>query len=310
MCHVDDFVFAGTAEWNKSTIDVIMTEFNISTHFPKYFKYIGLEIFQDRNGVKLDQLKYISTVQEIKLASGRMTDKDAPLTTEEKSLLRSASGQLLWASTQTRPDMSYDACIVSNYGKEPTVDNIIYANKAIRQMKSIELKLVFPYLGPIEELKIICFADASHANLPCGASQGAYIIFIANNDNMIAPIMWQSKKLDRVTKSPLASETMVLADGADTAFLVASMLQEIFNLTSLPPIECRTDSDSLIKFLATSHVIQDSRLRVNIARIREMLTLKEISVTWVSSEDQLADSMTKKGASSMKLLKVLSNSHL
>ena len=55
------------------------------------------------------------------------------------------------------------------------------------------------------------------------------------------------------------------------------MVQEVFLLSVPPTVECFTDSAQLTDFLETSHVIQDTRLRVDIAsRIREMFELKEI----------------------------------
>ena len=59
--------------------------------------------------------------------------------------------------------------------------------------------------------------------------------------------------------------------------------------------------------LQTSHVIQDSRLRVDAARIKEMIELKECGVKWISNEKQLADPLTKAGASPNRLLEVLQN---
>lgn len=79
----------------------------------------------------------------------------------------------------------------------------------------------------------------------------------------------------------------------------------MFALSNEPRVQCFTDSKSLIDHLQTSHVIQDSRLRVDVARIREMIALKECEMKWVPSEKQLADPLTKAGATSMKLLEVL-----
>ena len=41
---------------------------------------------------------------------------------------------------------------------------------------------------------------------------------------MVAPITWQSKKISRVTKSPLALETLSLSEVADAGFMIASMV--------------------------------------------------------------------------------------
>ena len=126
----------------------------------------------------------------------------------------------------------------------------------------------------------------------------------------VAPILWQSKKLKRVTKSPLASETLALGEAADAGILIANLLSEIHGLKNLPPVQCITDSKSLRDTLHTSNTIEDMSFQVNIGRLREMINLKEISVRWVEGKMQLADPLTKRGASADLLLKVLSQSTL
>ena len=127
---------------------------------------------------------------------------------------------------KTRPDCAYDACFVSNCGKDPTVIHLLCANKAVKKMKSTSVRVLFPKLGDVSKLHVVAFSDAAHANLPSGASQGGMVVFLAGNGR-VAPIAWQSKKLDRVTKSPLGAETMALADAADTGVLVVKMVEEI-----------------------------------------------------------------------------------
>ena len=55
----------------------------------------------------------------------------------------------------------------------------------------------------------------------------------------------------------------------------------------------------------SNKIISDPRLRVDVARLREMSDLQEITIKWVPSEMQLADSLTKRGASTDLLRKVL-----
>ena len=90
--------------------------------------------------------------------------------------MRSVSGQLLWATPQSRPDASFDACAVSNYGKEPIVRSILMDNRSVKRLQGNHVQLVFPELGDIRKLKVITSAEASHANLPYGASQGAILV--------------------------------------------------------------------------------------------------------------------------------------
>ena len=52
--------------------------------------------------------------------------------------------------------------------------------------------------------------------------------------------------------------------------------------------------------------VEDKKLRRDVAKIKQMMNLKEIrSVSWCPGKEQLADCMTKRTASSFNLLQVL-----
>ena len=309
VAHVDDFVFSGTDQWQKSVMDVLRSKFKISAEAERSFKYIGIDVDQHGDVIKINQEDYIQSLEPIPILRGRAQEKDDILDKSEKRALKSLCGKLQWVTTNTRVDMAYDTCVTSNVGKYPLVRNIIEANKTIRKMKRNKVALTFPDLGNPEDVKVLCYGDATHASLPTGASQGAYLVFIVGNSRA-ALLSWSSKKLHRVTKSPLASETLSLGEAADAGYLIASMWQEVFGLISLPEIQCVTDNKSLDEMLKTTNVITDMRLRVDVARLREMTNLKEISVNWTEGKNQLADTLTKKGASSDKLLTTLENAQL
>ena len=206
--------------------------------------------------------------------------------------------------------ISYETCVMSNIGKNPLGKVLHEANKALTKLKSRKVSLKIPNLGTPNDLRVLAYSDATYASLEDGSSQGGFIVFVQGKDNKVAPISWQSKKLDRVTKSPLASETLALSEAADAGFLISALIQEIFGLSVLPPVQCFTDNKSLTSTLETSNLISDRRLRVDMARLREMVSEEEISVFWVSGDLQLADSLTKRGASTLKLLKVISKAKL
>ena len=212
--------------------------------------------------------KYIVFVQSATVSTERKKHKADELSEEEKTGLSSIGGKLLWASTQTRPNIAYDACIVANHGKKPTSNKLLEANKAIRKLKAVDVVLKFHPLGVPDKISVLCYSDATHASLPCESSQGTFIIFLTGRDQMI-PIRWKSKKLNRVTKSPLASETMAVNEAADSGLLVVIFVAEVFNLSKCPDVTCRTDCKSLIHALSTTHVLQDTRLLVDVARLRE-----------------------------------------
>ena len=139
------------------------------------------------------------------------------------------------------------------------VKAIIEANKTVRKLKSEQLRIMYPSLGDPVQMKVVVYGDGSHSSLPSGASQGGNIVFLVGENGKAAPVSWKSKRLDRVTKSPLATEVSAVADAADYGHLVASMSKELFALRHLPEIELYTDSLSLKEHLESKRIICDPR---------------------------------------------------
>ena len=307
VAHVDDFQYCGSESFQK-VIDNLKTTFKVSTQEQSKFKYIGVNVNQEEDmTIRIDQNEYCRQLEEIPIETPRKLQVNKPLSEEEKTHLKSAAGRIQWATSQTRPEMAYHTCQVSNSGKNPCVKQIIEANKAIRKLKTESSELVYPTLGNPENWSVVVFADGSHASLPSGCSQGGCIVFLTGNHKRAAPLAWKSKRIERVTKSPLATEISAVADGADLGFLVSSMVQEIFQLKNIPVINIRTDSKSLKDHLGTDRVIKDPRLRVDTARLRQMTENGELTVTWVPGTKQLADCLTKKGAPNEMLKACLSS---
>ena len=69
----------------------------------------------------------------------------------------------------------------------------------------------------------------------------------------------------------------------------------------------RTDNKSLSEALYSTKAVEEKRLRVEIAALRESVERKEIKVEWIRTRDQIADVFTKHGADNRLLLDVLRN---
>ena len=98
---------------------------------------------------------------------------------------------------------------------------------------------------------------------------------------------WQSKKLHRVTKSTLASETLAVIEAVDAAVLLRLQIQEIYGV--IPDIFVYTDSKSLYQTVHTSHVLQDKSVRISVSYLRQFVKNKELKMCWTNSEYQFAD---------------------
>ena len=167
VSHVDDFVYCGTVVWHKKVIHSLFKTFDIRETHRGSFKYIGLNVIQTNEGIIIDQQVYVDELESIDITAERAKQRYAPLTSEEKAKLRSVSGQLLWASTQTRVDAAFDACTISNYGKNPTVNSLLMANKAIKKLKATNVKLKFPNLGDMNKLEVVCRCCSCKSSVRC-----------------------------------------------------------------------------------------------------------------------------------------------
>jgi len=150
-------------------------------------------------------------------------------------------------------------------------------------------------------------------NLHDGGSQGGYFIITKGDSQKMNPISWQSRKLKRVVKSTLASETLALSEGIDNAFNTSMLFAELLNNNHQKtfPIQCFVDNKDLVEAIKSTKLVADKRLRIEIARIKEMLDKEEIcSITWIKSSDQIANCLTKRGASPYNMIDCLNNGEM
>ena len=123
-----------------------------------------------------------------------------------------------------------------NTGKVPKLKLLFEAIKSLKKLKSRISSITFLRLGKPSDLNIVCYADATYVSLEDESTRGGFIIFVSGTTSRMASICWSSKKLDWVTKSPSASETLVLSKATDAGVLIAAMLQETFRLPWLPEV--------------------------------------------------------------------------
>ena len=87
------------------------------------------------------------------------------LTPEERKQLKVLSGQMLWVTNHTRPDLSYETCVMSNAGKSPTVRKLLEANKAVAKLQKDNLSIRFCGVESLDEIKVVTYSDATYASL-------------------------------------------------------------------------------------------------------------------------------------------------
>ena len=129
------------------------------------------------NSIDVNQHSYSGTIQPMKFEKHK--PDSYPLTPTEKTDFRSTVGQISWLAGITRPDQSFEVCQLSASAKEATIGDAKLLNKAVKRAQSEKVSIRYPPLN-LNDLKILCYSDASYANLPKEGCQGGNIILLTN----------------------------------------------------------------------------------------------------------------------------------
>ncbi|KAJ8039823.1 hypothetical protein HOLleu_13945 [Holothuria leucospilota] len=269
--HVDDFLWAWEDRFKQVVIDKVRKALYIGHEESQSFKYIGLHLESINGVIKLDQHNYAKTLLPIPITKERERQKDDPLSTEEL-------GQIMWIANQTRPDILFDACLLSAVFKKAKVSDLLDTNKVVCRIQSEKVTLTFQQLGHRNALRLILYNNASLGNLPDGGSQGGHIIFLARENGKAVPIAWQPKRIRRVVRSSLSAETLAMADAIDNAIFLAALLTELLYGTLDPPLlpfVCITNNHSLFDNIYSTNLVHEKRLRIEIRGIKELIDNKQ-----------------------------------
>ena len=102
---------------------------------------------------------------------------------------------------------------------------------------------------------------------------------------------------------------MAQLDAIDASFLIKSLLEELINCNNGIPVESVIYNKSLCETLYSTKCIEDKRLTVDVAILRERLHIGELNaVKWMDTSKQIANCFTKSGTSSTLLFDILKSS--
>ena len=308
LVHVDDMLYVGTQRFLDQIMEPFKKKLKVSRDDSIAFKYLGVNMKQTQKGVELDQNDYLHAMKLDLLPKQAMTDKDRFANEEEITLFRQGIGQLGWLASVCKPEASFDYCTLSTVQSNPQVRDFLTYRKAVRNLQALDWKIV---IGSVDvgDARVCVFCDASFGNLAGGSSQIGYIVFMYDSRGICAPLTWASKKAKRVARSTLVAETLSAVEAADTAVFLKRNLEEILSI-EIPPVTLFVDNKSLFDTVNSTGMVTERRLLVDLAALREMQEKRVINIEWVSTQQQLADCLTKAGANKQKLVNVLCDGKL
>ena len=303
LCHVDDFLHGGDERFHQDVIVPLEKEFQASRRASENFKYVGLNVSQNSDGIRVNQNHYLNSVEFEELPN-RYTGPEVDLNPKEYTLFRSLVGSINWMANGTRPDISFAMINLSTKFNKAHTSHLKEAVKIVKLLKSEKFDITFPCLNGINDLKLVVYTDASLGNLNGVDSCGGHVVFLVDENRKCSTLAWHSGKIKRVVRSTIAAETMALSDGIEEAMYLREIIR--FCIGGVLPVIAVTDNKSLALAIESTHLVQEKRLRIDISAIKEVVETQNVSVKWVPGVKQLADCMTKKGASPFDLMNTIS----
>ena len=298
MCvHVDDFCFGGSREFEK-VISELSTLLKVGEVQSGNFTYVGINICEDNDGITLEQENYIKKIEVRK--EERYKEKEQ-MTESEITEYRGLVGKLNWVTQCTRPDFSFDVSQAGRSFQGGRGEEMIKLIKTTKKMKKTRGAVRIQRLQE-RDVYWEVYCDASLGNVDEGKSQIGYIISLKDETGKRCPIFWKSVRAKRVARSATDAEALSLIEAAEMVTYLNHLWIQ-FGGKEDTLVIMKTDNKPLELALKSRVPVKGRSLRIDIAAIKEVIKKGDICVGWVSSEDQIADALTKEVTSKRKLRK-------
>jgi len=309
--HVDDGIGGGDTVFAHA-ISSLEKRFPFGSQRQGSFTFTGVQLSQEVGGdIVLSQQGYINDIPPINVSRDRRRTPEAPISTQELQDLRGLIGSLQYAASNTRPDLSCRLSLLQARVTCATVSDLLQGNRILADAKKFSDTEIRIKSLPPKQVRFISFSDAAFATREKAHSQKGCLILTTTGDidqlkaAPVSPLIWFSKKINRVVASTLASETYALSGALDllswTRLHWAWILNPFLNwkvpeiaLKGLPPALAVVDCKSLFDLLQKTSIPQCTEHRTALEALVIRDRLKEgVLIKWVHSAAQMADSLTK-----------------
>ncbi|WVZ48888.1 hypothetical protein U9M48_000283 [Paspalum notatum var. saurae] len=299
LVYVDDVIIVSSSDLaTEKLIQQLQLEFAVKDLGSLEY-FLGIEVKTRKNGMLLSQKRYALDLIK-KAGMERCNPISTPMTASEK-LLKNQGAALnekdkfkYWSIvgglqylTLTRPDLSFAVNRVCQYIQSPTDAHWTAVKRILRFVKgTADHGLKIQKSG---SMMLSGFSDADWAGcLDDRRSTSGFAVFLGPN-----LISWSSKKQNIVSRSSTEAEYKAIANLTAELIWIQSLLKELgVFLSKAPRLWC----DNLgATYLTTNPVFhaRTKHIEVDFHFVREQVARKAMEVRFISSEDQLADMMTK-----------------
>lgn len=317
LLYVDDLLLVGNdLEQINSTKSRLSTEFEMKD-LGELGHFLGMNI--ERNKSKgtlcINQNSYLRNVLRrfgMENCNGIATPMETGLKLEKTNENVTTSepykeliGCLTYVAMTSRPDLCASVNHFSQFQSCATDEHWKHLKRILRYIKStIDLKLTFPKSHKYDDT-VTGYADADWANdINDRKSISGYVFKVYTS-----LVSWATKKQPTVSLSSTEAEFISLSMASCEAVWISNMVKEM-NVNINYPIKLFEDNQSCI-YIANNPKEHGrmKHLDVKFNFVRELITNNVIQIIYISTNDQLADVMTK-GLCKVKFEKFRGKSNL
>ena len=304
VIYVDDFLLCGEEMviralgneiqkiWETTPLSVLTKSHSL--------RFLGLEIHyneEEGRGFSISQESYIREllrargvdatrrdripISKEQASFGPLPGDEAP-TPEDTKAAQQLTGEVLWISQRTRPDLSYVASLMATLTTRAPKRALAVGNKTLGYVqRTMDYRMKIPGCG--SELTLYC--DAAFAP-EGGKSHSGWAVLWGQS-----PLSWKSTRQGMISLSTAESELIAMLDGGVALLSTEAMLGDL--QVTVTKKNIATDSTSALAIAGGSSSWRTRHLKIKASWLYENILAGSIAVRHCAGRIQIADLLTK-----------------
>ena len=301
--YVDDGLLAASNESTlRACLEGLRLQFKITSKDASYF--LGLEIKRESDRIRISQAPQARKILErynfagckpvtTPMISPVEAEKEGPELSEGQPApaagfpFRQAVGAIMYLMLGSRPDLAYSIGVLSRKLENPDENDIRMLKRVLRYIAgTIDFGITYTRTGTAAVLE--AYSDSDYGGcFQTGRSTSGIVVKYAGG-----AISWMSQRQTSVATSTTEAEIVAASEAAKEAVWLRRLFKEIARLDATPTVF--VDNAAAVKL---SHNPEFHRRTKHISLrhfyIRERVVDKELEVQQISTENQVADLLTK-----------------